>query len=185
MAPPSQHRRLQQYGQGPIPRLAPGQAHDSRGYPPGYQGNVQQDIIDLENMRRGLAADGVVSFADLINDLDARNLPPQLKQATFLAVIPAFGVPGAVKLIPQNPVRRFSFVVSNFLGKNLVLFSYGKPVDTGAGVGAGLPIGNYYQEQNGAISIDDIWVFCNDPNESYPFTMLGYEGGISVAGNKR
>lgn len=185
MAPPSAHRRLQMYGQGPIPRLAPGAAHDPRGYSPGYQGNVQQDIVDVENVRRGLAQAGVVSFPDLIDDLDARNLPPQLKQATFLAVITQFGVPGAQRLIPQNPTRRFSFVVSNFLGKNNVLFSYGKPVDTGAGVGAGLPIGNYYQEQNGAISIDDIWVFCNDTGESYPFTLLGYEGGISVAGNKR
>lgn len=183
MAPPSQHRRLIRTGQGPVPRLAPGELHDPRGFSPAYRPDMQADEISNEEIRRGVAR-GVVPFPTLLDDLDAKNLPPQLKQATFLAVISRFGVAGAVRLIPQNPTRRFSFVVSNFLGKNLVLFSYGKPIDTGSGIGAGLPIGNYYQEQNGAISIDDIWVFCNDAGESYPFTMLGYEGGISVTGNK-
>lgn len=183
MAPPSQHQRMRLYGQNPIPDQAPGSQHDARGYSPGYRGDWQMDQVTNEATRRGLAR-GVAPLANVLDALDARNLPPQLKQATFLAVIPVFGVPGAQRLIPQNPTRRFSFLISNFLGKNLVLFSYGKPVDTGGGVGAGVPLGNYYQEQNGAISIDDLWVFCNDPGESYPFTILGYEGGISIAGNR-
>ena len=185
MAPPSAHRqRLPLQRQQPIPYLAPSAAHDPRGFGQGYRPDMEGDQFAQEITRRGLAR-GVVPLDAVLDDLDARNLPPQLKQATYLAVIPAFGVPGSVRLIPQNPRRRFSFLVSNYLGKNNVLFSYGRPIDTGAGVGAGIPIGNYYQEANGAVSIDDIWVFCNDNSETYPFTMLGYEGGIEIVGNRR
>jgi len=183
MAPPSARRQPFQR-QAPIAYLAEPESHDPRGYGQGYRPDYEADQFHQERVRRALAA-GVVPLDLVLDALDAHNLPPQLKQATYLAIIPSFGVAGSQRLIPQNPRKRYSFLVSNFLGRNNVLFSYGRPVDTGAGVGAGIPIGNYYQEANGAVSIDDIWVFCNDPGETYPFTMLGYEGGIEVVGNKR
>jgi hypothetical protein len=183
-----QQRRHQGLPIGPqptVPRMVPGAVSDSRGFGRAYSGFAQPDQIALETVRRNVA-NGVAPFASVIDELTAHNLPPQFAQATFLAIIPSVGVPGAQLLIPKNSRRRQSFIVSNFLGRNNVLFSFDKPIDIGTTnhTGAGIPMGNYYQETNGAVSINDIWVFCNDPGESYPFYMLGYEGGMAPGSNQ-
>jgi hypothetical protein len=180
----SKHQRYLLQPPAPVARLSPGARYDSRGfggraYSPAIQADEasQQQVTDAT--RRGVAP-----LSEIIDNLDARNLPPQLVQASMFAKIPVFGVPGAQLLIPKNPRRRFSFIVSNFTNRNLILFSYDKPFNSGGNIGAGIPIGACFEETNGSVSINDIWVFCNDPNETYPIWILGYEGGISNVGNK-
>jgi hypothetical protein len=171
-----------------MPRLAPSAQHDARGFGPGYDNYLQPDQLNMQAVRERVAR-GVAPLGDVLDDLAAQNLPPQLKQGSFLVSIPSAGTPGAQLLIPQNPQRRMSFLVANFLGAADILFSYGRPQNCGnqngvQNLGAGVPVGNYYQEANGSASIDDIWVFCNDPLGNYPIQILGYEGGLSIAGNK-
>ena len=184
--PGNQHRRLMRYPQQNIPFLPQGEGKDPRAFGQRYSGYMQPDEIALAAVADNVA-NGLVPFDQIVEDLTAHNLPPQLIQGTTLVQIPAVGVPGAQLLIPKNPTRRQSFSVSNFLGRNNVLFSFDKPINVGLGnnLGAGIPIGNYYQETNGAVSTNDIWVFCNDPTETYTgFFILGYEGGIALTGNK-
>src|SRR5262249_6310977 len=111
---------------------------------------------------------------------------PQLIQASFYAVIPAYGVSHAQLLIPKNPLR-WSFLVANYRLRNLVLFSFDMPIGDpdGGDLGAGIPMGAYYQEANGSVSTNDIWVWCNDPAETYPFQVMGYQGQISLTGNRK
>lgn len=157
---------------------------DPTGFGRGFGNRVQPDQVVRQGVRDMLAR-GVISFDEAINDIDARNIPPQLVQVPTHVTIKQFGVDGAELCILKNPFGRMSFSVSNFQFANNVLFSFDRPVDIGGGVGAGIPIGNYYQETNGAVSINDIWVFCNDAAQTYPFWILGYEGSLSIAGNKR
>jgi hypothetical protein len=188
MAP--RHRPLWQTPQPAVPYLPPAGRHDPRGFGMPYDGTRQPDQVQRMAVADAVAA-GLVSFEDVLNDLTAHNLPPQLLESSFLVQIPAVGVAGAQLLIPKNPTRRMSFSVSNFLQRNNVLFSFDKPIcvgdlnGAGSNTGAGIPIGLYYQETNGAVSVNDIWVFCNDPAEIYTsFFILGYEGGIALTGNK-
>lgn len=184
--PVHQHRRLMRTPQPGIAYLPPFSEHDPRAFGRPYDGFRQPDEIALAQAAEN-AANGVVPFDQVVDDLTAHNLPPQLVQASFLGQITQVGVPGAIRLIPKNPTRRQSFAVSNFLSRSTVLFSYDKPINVGLGnnLGAGIDIGLYYQETNGAVSTNDIWVFCNDPAENYSgFFILGYEGGIALTGNK-
>jgi hypothetical protein len=177
------HQRLPIGPQPGMPRMAPETANDARGFGRAFSNHAQPDQIAMQRVRADVAG-GVTPFSAVLDDLTAHNLPPQFAQASFFAIIPKFGVAGAQLLIPKNSRRRQSFIVSNFLQRNNVLFSFDAPMDTGAGVGAGIVLGAYYQETNGSVSINDIYVFCNDPNETYPFFILGYEGGMAPGSNQ-
>jgi hypothetical protein len=172
---------------GNVP-VSPFAAHDPRGFGRGYSGAAQGDQIAPEQVRRAIARNGVVPFAEVQDEITAHNLPPQLVQSSNFVMLTAWGAAGAQLIIPKNP-RRMSYLVSNFIGANLLMFSYDKPMDIGGNVGAGIPIGGYYQESNGSVNIDDIWVFCNDSTEDFTthggLWVLAYEGAISVAGNTR
>ena len=173
---------------GPRPPFgipSPGNAgRNPAGFAQGYSPRVQGDELAGQNIRRQEFEQGVIPLDEMIDRVDARNLPPQLVQSSFLVVITQWGYAGAQLLIPKNP-RRKAYLVSNFLGSNLLMFTWDAPVNSGANVGAGVPIGGYFQESNGSITINDLWVFCNDPAETFPMTVLGYEGEISIAGNPR
>lgn len=142
------------------------------------------DLLHGENVQRQIARQGTVPLETVIDNLTAHNLPPQLVQGSFIVWITAAGRAGQALLIPKNPLRQ-GFLVANFTGSQEVLFSFDAPLDVGAGVLAGIPMGGYYQEANGSVSTNDIYVFCNDAAGSYPIPLLGYEANLSIVGNKR
>jgi len=179
---PGQRHRFAQRAAQNYPYLANEARRDARGFGQGYRPDVLGDERAINEMQQR-AARGVVPFEDVIARLDNPNLPPGVKQGSFLAQINAFGTDGAVRLIPMNPFRK-GLLISNFIGANLILFSFGQPINTGTGIGAGVPLTPCYQETNGTISIDDIWVFCNDSTVDFPLYVLGYEANPSVAGSK-
>lgn len=186
---------------GPIPRAPqtniPGAGaharHDPRIHGPSYHPRFQGDQAALQDQRNRLRA-GLVSMDDLIEQQTQSLLPPQLVQVSFIAVIPAFGVSNAQLLIPKNPLR-WSFLLANYTFANLVMFSFDRPVGDirGGDLGAGVPISGSYQESNGAVSTNDIWVWCNDPavtktgpqgtlSNAYPVQVIGYQGQLSPIG---
>jgi hypothetical protein len=168
-----------------IPAAGVNQRHDPRAFAQGFSSQVQGDVVAMHNARRNLAG-GIVPLSEVVQNLTALNLPPQIIESSFHATISAFGWSKRQLLIPKNP-QRMAWLISNYQSCNLVLFSYDQPFISPAGgdLGAGVVFGNYYQEANGSVSTNDIWVWCNDPAEAYPINVLGYEGGIAPSGNRR
>lgn len=163
------------------------QRRDRRGFDQGYA-PLAVDLLHGERVQREIADAGLVPMEAVLENLTAHNLPPQIIQGGTLQYITAQGRAGQVLLIPKNPWRQ-GFLVANFTGSAGVLFSFDQPFDTGI-TGfqlAGIPMGGYYQEANGSVSTNDIWVFCDaDPAEvSYPIPILGYEAQLSITGNRR
>lgn len=171
------------------PMLPPNQLQrrDPRQFGQGYD-PYAVDLLHGEAVQAAIAAGGVVPMAIVQELLTAHNLPPQLVQGSFLKWITATGRAGAQLLIPKNPNRQ-GFIVSNYTGAPGVLFSFDAPLDTmtgaaGAAVLAGIPVGGCYQEANGSVSVNDIFVFCNDSTADFPFPILCYESNLSIEGNK-
>lgn len=167
-----------------IPVPSSDSRHDVRAFGRAYENRVQGNLLAAAELRRGLERDGVVPFDQVAENLNARFLPLQVLQATYIEKIEAFGSAGAKLLIRSNP-RRMSYVIANFLGRNLMMLSFDKPYPLDAGIGAGIPIGGCYPNATSQVEINDIWVFCNDPTESFPIWVLGCESGIAIAGNRR
>lgn len=158
---------------------------DGREFGQGYAPSAA-DALHGEAVQQEIARQGTMPLASVLENLTARNLPPQLVQGTFIKWITAVRTP--TLLIPKNP-HRFAFIVSNYIGAGSVLFSFDQPVAMQSGVGntntlAGIPIGSCYQEANGSVSVNDIWVFCNDTAGDYPIPILGYEANLSITGNR-
>lgn len=147
------------------------------------QRRAAADQIAPEVIRQGVEH-GIEPLENVIDRLSLEALPPQLVQSSYLVRIESVGASGAVLLIPRNP-RRLSYIISNFQFSQAIIFAFGKCIDNGANEAAGVAVGPYFMETNGSVSTDDIWVACNDSTETFPITILGYEGGISVAGNRQ
>jgi hypothetical protein len=154
---------------------------DPSGFGRGFRPRVQPDEVDQNTLLRDVGR-GVVSIDQIIERLSAHNLPPQLVQAAHVATITAVGVPAL--LIPRN-LRRQSFVVANPTANTGLVMTYGQPVQMGAALFLGIPIGaqEYFVEVNGSVSINDIWVTDNAAADTYPYFIVAYEGSLSVAGN--
>jgi hypothetical protein len=172
-------------GVGPAPGypyMDPGEAFDPRGF---GQGHSDAFIGDerATGVRRAQLAESYAPLDEVIARQRANNAPVQIKQVSFLKFITGAGPAFAVRLIPMNR-NRLAILVSNYTGANLMLFSFGQPVTTGNGIGAGIPLTPCYQETNGATSIDDVWVFVNDPTVMFPVPVLGYEGNLAITSNR-
>lgn len=154
-----------------------------RGFSPEYQ----PDIANNEDVFRRLRENGVVPFDDIVSRLDAYNLPPQLIQTTFIAVIAVRGAAGAVQIVPKNP-NRMSLLICNFQapGDNIVM-SYDAPIQLNANAMMGVPIltNSIFGESNGSVSINGIFIGCNIASVNFPITVIAYEGALSVSGNAR
>lgn len=163
------------------------QRRDSRQFGQPYS-QAASDLLHEANVQDAIAREGLVPLSAVIPALTAHNLPPQLVQGSFLKRITGPGRKGAALLIPRNPLRQ-GFLVANFIAAPGVLFSFDAPIDMNDGVIgetlAGIPMGGYYQEANGSVSTNDIYVFTNDPTAPFPIPMLGYEANLSIVGNKR
>lgn len=142
--------------------------------------NNQPDESSLSHLR-GEMRGRMRSFDQVVKEVDARNIPPQLRQTPYLS--PVMTVDNQpYLLIPSNP-NRMSFLVSApFNNGGIYFFSYGYPVKSGANY-VGVPIANaasgFFQEGNGTVSIDDIYVFFNG-NAGSNAAFIGYEGVLAV-----
>lgn len=125
-----------------------------------------------------LAESNMVPFGFLVKLMQARNAPPQLRQTPRIYADKAGFTP--FPLIETNP-QRMSFIIanSNVSGEN-IFFSYGFPVSTPNGALAGIELagGQSYQEANGTISMDDIYVWSDTPGG----VILAYEGVLAIEG---
>jgi hypothetical protein len=170
------------------PALGETMLHEPRDFGRGFDSERKPDQQRTNALRQALADFGIVDIGAFLGQLDAKNLPPQLVQTNFPQFIAAVATP--VLLIPKN-IRRRSFQVNNFASLGDIVFSYDAPMQmatiAGTALFAGTPVPQktYFQESNGSVSINDIWVVCNDPNATYPVPVWGVEGTLSLAGNPR
>jgi len=160
---------------------------ETRKFGPGFNSNQQVDEQNFARLRESVKRNGIADVAGYLHLLDAFNLPAQLVQAGFPGQITAAGTP--ILLIPKTTVRQ-ALQIGNGSDTANIRFSFDSPVQAGTTAGGvaqfyGMPIASAstYQESNGRISINDIWVWCNDTSATYPIFVLGYEGTLSLAGN--
>lgn len=180
-------RRPRSFATYPAPtnqRITSNLEHDFRDFGPGFDPNAQPDEFEVAKLRKDIRARGIIDIGAYLDYLAATNMPPQLVQGPFPQNITAPGQP--VLLIPKNR-RRQSWRVSNWTNAGVILYSFGYPISFG-NLFAGIPVPaqDSDEELNGSVSINDIWIWTNDPQAAltYPIPVLGYEGGLSIAGNK-
>lgn len=176
------------HGRGPqfsvprriIPFYPRGFAQPYYPVPASEQTTIQRlmDIVD-RNM---------IPIDRVIGELDSRNVPTQLEQAPFVVQITAAGPMNAQLLIPRNP-NRMSFTISNFMGMltaNSLCFSYDAPIQLAAALALCTPVPPpSYQEFSGGVSASSIWVWSQSAADTFPFYVAGWEGTLSITGNKR
>lgn len=120
-----------------------------------------------------------VPFDVVVKNLDNANIPPQLREVPWLISLVSNNTP--ILLIPNN-LNRMSYIIAAPEGVD-IYFSYGWPLSfAGAPIGIFLPAGSFYQEGNGTISIDDIYVWTTE-YEDIDIGVLGYEGTLAVESN--
>lgn len=140
------------------------------------------DIEQLSRVRK--FTQFLTPLASLMDRLSAHNLPPQLVQVTFWLKVTADNAPAL--LIPKNP-RRQSFAIS--LVSTTVPFggSYGNPISLAIGLPGGLSFGSpqVWQESNGSVSINDLYVWTINSGAVFPQYFIGYEGLLAPSGNPR
>lgn len=129
---------------------------------------------------------GHIPFEEVIALLNQRNIPPQLRQVPYVALQQPANSP--VLLIPSNP-NRMSFIIStpgppSETDTANYLFSYGFPLKDNLGNFIGIPISQnvsgLFQEGNGTVSIDDLYVFANNLTDATLANFIGYEGVLAV-----
>lgn len=150
-----------------------------RSHPVQNRPSYQPDEVSIKNVTRGQN----VPFDEIVSILDSRNVPPQLRQTPYAQLNVPNDTP--VILIPANP-NRMSFIVAATTGISggLLWFSYGFPVRDINGALIGIPISNdtpgFFQEGNGTVSIDDIYVFVTENDEGSNVNFMGYEGVLAI-----
>lgn len=163
-----------------------GGQQDPRRFGRGYSPDFPSDISLLEDVFRRIAADGTVPLDEIIRRLVAYNVPPQVAQHAMIAQIAVRGPAGAVELLPKNP-DRVSMIVANFgVPGDTIVMTFDAPALAGT-VLPGIPIAaqGTYQESNGSVSVNSVWVGTNAAAPTLPILVLAYEGMLSIAGNKR
>jgi hypothetical protein len=112
----------------------------------------------------------------------ALNMPPQIRQAPKVFRFTANNVPQL--MLPRNRERMAIIVASvEVSGANGGLFfSFDPPVgvDPVSGLLLGIPVlsQQFYQETNGSVSMNDVWVWTNNQ----PANCLCYEGILALEG---
>jgi hypothetical protein len=160
---------------------------DSRGQFTPFAPDGQPDQAAQTALRVALARNGIVDIGEYLDRLVAKYTPPQLAQSTFLAVITGnTSLPQL--LIPKNSIRQSFKAVNWQTPGGTVYLSYGRPKRVNNQY-AGIPLlanSLPYEEPSGTISTNDLWVSVNDAanTNTYPIVVLGYEGALSIAGNR-
>lgn len=152
--------------------------------PSGSWANDQPDMMDksafVERMRGKM-----VPFDDVIRYLDNKNVPPQLREVSYVQY--NIGNNDVRLILPANP-NRMGFILAQPQTANtatlLASMSYGFPNKDNNGNFIGIPFANggtgTFQEGNGTVSIDDIYVFCNGLDAEVTISILAYEGVLAV-----
>lgn len=144
-------------------------------YDPEYQADEAQFAEQREAFRHGF-----VPLNEVTERTHDRNAPPALIQAPWRKNVTIANQP--VLLIPGN-VLRMSFIIGaqNTTAGALMFMNYGPVLSPfGANDGFGIPIlispAGVYQEANGTVSIDDIWITCS----VVPTVVMGFEGQLAI-----
>lgn len=168
-------------------------ANYSRGHGLNYGGRENNDPAPAQrnfvndqpdqgsiNFERTQMRGGMLPFDEVLKILNARNIPPQVRQTPYYVT---FTSTTDIKLvIPANPQRMgfiFGFVSPALTDTDFVMLSYGPPPTRTAG----LPIPHLgsFQEGNGTVSIDDLYI---NPNfvadATFPFTIAAFEAVLAV-----
>ena len=147
------------------------------------RGAFSPEALQFHELARA-ASRNEIPLAQVIAELDNRNVPPQLKQTPFMVTLASANDTPKI-LIPENR-NRMSFIVSFFnsalANPSMVLLTYGPPPAPGIGIPILSP-NDPYGESNGTISIDAIVIapFNNMNNKTtYPAVVFGYEGSLAI-----
>lgn len=141
--------------------------------------SVQPDETQFAKLRQHMQ-NGMLPFECVIELMQAKNSPPQVRQKVYTCVVSA--ATGPVLLIPTNS-KRLGFIVS--IGQDnssTLLFSYDYPIKgTSHGHFLGIPIvGGYFIESNGLASVNDVYVFTSDTDPEDTFDLVGYEAVVTI-----
>jgi hypothetical protein len=173
---------------GPVdPRFAfrtPAQQFNPRARAIAFQAGNFPDQRQLEFV--GRQAQSVPQVADVIDSLNARNLPPQLNQVPFIVSVTANDTPTLI--LPKN-VRRQSWLLALSDFTHEWQWSYDFPMSVQS---TGIPFCGFPQlapaifgEANGSISINDIYAWVHGALAGdFPLFFYGSEGSLSVSGNR-
>lgn len=167
--PPAQHRQLATH---PVHSAATGG--------PAYTPEPAADVMLQARLMRAFKA-GFISLEDVITALSQKNLPPRVRQVPFPFLL-TDTQPHI--LIPQS-LDRMAFIVANpDPGAPNIIMSFDMPLVTdNSGASAaffGVPIAasSFYQESNGTVSVNDIYVQLTDATN--PVWVIGYEGHLAL-----
>jgi len=127
---------------------------------------------------REMAERRSIPFALAFRLLEAKNAPTQVRNTLRTYTDVASYTPSI--LVEANP-ERISWLIFNSNTYGNVYFSYGPPImfNPGGGsipLGVQVPIGSFYQEANGTISMDDIYTWSDNPGNA----CAAYEGVLAV-----
>lgn len=135
-----------------------------------YSPRIQGDQASLESIRsRG--DEHFIPWQEAIAFIEAKNLPPQINQVAYNVVATGSALP----ILPRNE-NRMSLLLVNTNAARGFTFSFEAP---SGGIMVPIGAGNIYQETNGTVSINEIWV-----NATAGDVILAYEGTLSLTGNK-
>jgi|SRR5215469_6872688 len=147
-----------------------------------FDPSLQPDQAQFRAIREQMDSTEFVELRDAIDQALALNMPPQLRQAPSTFRFTANNVPQL--LIPHNRERMAILVASVEISSTTggLFFSFDPPVGkdpvTGALLGVPVPSTTFYQETNGSVSMNDIWVWTTNA----PANCLCYEGTLSLEG---
>jgi hypothetical protein len=151
-----------------------------------YSPDIQADEANILAVKRAFANNNI-ELSDAIDRLDNANLPPQIHMVPFIQRIQTINTP--VKILNYNPKRMaFMIVNTNTLTVDNLIMSFDYPVGNVAGQGPTgiiIPPGQIYQESNGTVTVNDIWVWTyalTAPINVNGLTALAYEGTLAISG---
>lgn len=157
---------------------------DPRGpaaaYSPAYASDLEPGFAIQRQLARSTAS-GIDALSAKPHSFQYQPLP--VFEAPWYALLNASGVANAVLLVPKNPDRK-SLKISNpgqpggGIGGGNISFSFKAPVPLQPGVGSGIVIQatQLYEERNGVISLDEIYIWSDDPFPTFPIAVVAYEG---------
>jgi hypothetical protein len=156
--------------------------YDALGFGGSNLRSHQPDEAQFETLRKRMI-NGMLPFNCVIELLQAKNSPPQVRQNVYSVDLIHVNEPQL--LIPTNQ-KRMGFVVTNVSTKQ-IFFSYDFPKEvmvSGTATLVGIPIGslNYFLESNGLASVNDIYVWCSDSTGGdYPIAVGGWEAVVTIS----
>lgn len=145
---------------------------------PAYESNLQEDELQFAQERARMATPGVmVPLADAENAASKSFANQARVQVDYVPYIFDGQIaPGAsFLLIPRNVNRSGLFITNRSQLLQAIFITFGPPPYVGAGfrLNPNAGLASTFQQSNGAISIDDVYI---TPGAPVSFVVTGYEG---------